>query len=363
MLGQPLERILTEVETLIIGGGLSGLALALRLAVARHDYFLIEARDRLGGRILSAQHGAGQFDLGPAWYWPGQPRMAELVRELDLHHFEQYSKGDLIFEDNYDRVQRLSGHAMMQGSFRIDGTMMQLVNGLSRLLRPSRVLTGAQVIALQKSDSGVGVTLADQRRFMAKRVVFALPPRLASGLIFEPDLSEEVRRSLGSVSTWMAGQSKAVAVYSEPFWRDSGASGDAISRIGPMAEIHDASPMNGGPYALFGFLGIPPSARQDVSVVREAIVAQLTRIFGPKAQAPLAVKIKDWARDAFTATDADQRPLAAHPRYCLPDTLKGVWNGRVLFAGTEVANQFGGYLEGALEAADYAAAQILRTEV
>ncbi|MEM1154111.1 MAG: hypothetical protein AAGI44_08210 [Pseudomonadota bacterium] len=52
---------------------------------------------------------------------------------------------------------------------------------------------------------------------------------------------------LGGVPTWMAGQAKVVAVYESPFWRDSGFSGDAMSRKGPLIEIHDASPASGEP--------------------------------------------------------------------------------------------------------------------
>lgn len=42
----------------------------------------------------------------------------------------------------------------------------------------------------------------------------------------------------------------------------------------------------------------------------------------------------------------------AHPRYGLPPELTGLWQDRLLFAGTAVAPGFGGYLEGALEAAE-----------
>ena len=45
-------------------------------------------------------------------------------------------------------------------------------------------------------------------------------------------------------------------------------------------------------------------------------------------------------------------PLYAHPTYGLPPALSGLWDDRLLMAGTEVAPQFGGFVEGALEAAE-----------
>ena len=118
-----------------------------------------------------------------------------------------------------------------------------------------------------------------------------------------------------------------------------------------MVEIHDASAADGGPYALFGFIGIPPDAREDQATLKSHVEAQLIRLFGDKAAAPSALFIKDWAFDPLTATEADKAPLYAHPQYGMPSALAGLWDDKLLFAGTEVASQFGGYLEGALEAA------------
>jgi monoamine oxidase len=150
----------------------------------------------------------------------------------------------------------------------------------------------------------------------------------------------------------MAGQAKAVVVYSTPFWREDGLSGDAQSRYGPMVEIHDASPARGGPYALFGFIGLPPQGRRDEGRLRKSICAQLERLFGPAAATPLELYVKDWAIDPYTSTELDKAPLYAHPTYRMPPALTDIWGGRLFFAGTEVAPEFGGYLEGALAAAE-----------
>jgi len=175
---------------------------------------------------------------------------------------------------------------------------------------------------------------------------------------FDPPLPPAAQAALAAVPTWMAGQAKALAVYDTPFWRAAGLSGSAQSRRGPMVEIHDASPGAGGPYALFGFIGVAPQHRQDKGALRAQILAQLARLFGPRAADPAELFLRDWAAEPYTATAADSLPLRAHPAYGMPRSLAGLWDNRLFFAGTEVAPQWGGYVEGALEAAEAVLAAI-----
>ena len=87
------------MKTLIIGGGLSGLALADSMQTRDMDFLLLEARNRFGGRIVTETYGSANFDMGPAWFWPGQPRIDKLIELLGLRRFDQYSSGDLLYED------------------------------------------------------------------------------------------------------------------------------------------------------------------------------------------------------------------------------------------------------------------------
>ena len=144
-----------KTDTVIIGGGLSGLALATRLHQAGVDYVLLEARERLGGRILSREFDGAVFDLGPAWFWPGQPRMASLVDRLQLNVFDQYSTGAIVFEDQLGRVRRGIGLASMQGSCRIDGGLGALITGLARLSPPSHLHLNAKVCSLARNPMGL----------------------------------------------------------------------------------------------------------------------------------------------------------------------------------------------------------------
>ncbi|MEM1035100.1 MAG: FAD-dependent oxidoreductase [Myxococcota bacterium] len=104
------------MRTVIVGGGLSGLSLAERLEARGHDYRLLEARDRFGGRIMTEWRGGAAFDMGPAWFWPGQPRIADLIARLRLEAFEEHATGELTFEDERGRVQHGRGLASMAGS-------------------------------------------------------------------------------------------------------------------------------------------------------------------------------------------------------------------------------------------------------
>jgi monoamine oxidase len=167
-------------------------------------------------------------------------------------------------------------------------------------------------------------------------------------------------QAMHATPTWMAGHAKFAAIYEQPFWREAGLSGMAMSQRGPMAEIHNASDEHGTTAALFGFVGAAPGYRAGVG--REALMqqslAQLVRLFGPQAATPLWCDLKDWAQAPLTATPADHRPLSHHPAY-QQAVVPEPWRQRVWLAGTERSAQFGGYLEGALDAAERAVQGLL----
>ncbi|WP_342774009.1 FAD/NAD(P)-binding protein [Paenibacillus oralis] len=87
----------------IIGAGLSGLRIASLLTAQGIPCSVLEARDRIGGRVLSIEvaerRELGRFDLGPTWYWPRYERtITNLVKELGINTFEQYNKGFMLSE-------------------------------------------------------------------------------------------------------------------------------------------------------------------------------------------------------------------------------------------------------------------------
>jgi monoamine oxidase len=79
----------------------------------------------------------------------------------------------------------------------------------------------------------------------------------------------------------------------------------------------------------------------------------LVGLFGQHAATPDDLFIKDWSIDPDTATVADQASPSDHPTYnALPPTR------RLIFAGTETSYDNGGFLEGALAAAEAAHAAL-----
>ena len=323
-----------ETDVCIIGAGLSGLALASALRAEGRDVTVLEARDRPGGRVLSP----GGYDLGPSWIWPHNLRMLALLRRLGLDCFEQHAAGRLVFEDAAGAIRRDLDFATMGGALRVTGGLALVTDALAAELGDS-LRVSCPVHRVTEDADGVEVTTEDDT-IRAARVVLALPPRLAEGLgVAVPD-----------VPTWMAGHAKLVATYPAPFWRADGLNGDAISHRGPLAEIHDASPAGAETGALFGFAH-PGAARR--SEFRDAALDQLARLFGPSAAMPDEVIVKDWSTDPATATRADWTPPPGHPVYQgLPQT------DRLVFAGTEASSEDGGFLEGALAAAEAAHASL-----
>lgn len=341
---------------IILGGGLSGLRLADLLHRAGRSFQLFEARPRWGGRIAALEVAGGRVDLGPSWFWPGQARIAGLAADLGRTRFTQHAQGEILFEHASGVVQRGAGFGSMEGSFRLDGGMTGLIEGLVDRLPEDRLHLSQRAVAVGDGS----VQMADDTRHGARHVVLALPPRLAAGLLTGARWPNAIRDGLAAIPTWMAGHAKFVAVYDRPFWRDAGLSGDAISRRGPLAEIHDASGAGGSPAALFGFVGLPAEARarQGADITAQAL-DQLGRLFGPQATAPVRTLLHDWARDPLTATVADRTPPPGHPDYGPQRDFGPGFGDWLHLCATETAPDNGGLMEGALAAAEHVAQRLL----
>ena len=342
-----------RVDAVVIGAGPGGLYAASLLQRAGRDVVVLEARDRVGGRLLSVEAGAGRLDLGASWYWPGEQRVDAVVRMLGLGTFAQHLDGDMVYQPLGD-VQRISGNQLDVPSSRFERGAQAVATGLAAGLPEGTVRLADAARTITPIADGVEVD-AEHSRWTAPQVVVGVAPATAVRAIRIDDLEPSIRELAAATPVWMGGTVKVVAHYDRPFWRDVGLAGSAFSHVGPLREIHDMSGPGGHPAALFGFAqpapGMPPPSR-------DRTLDQLGALFGGLAAEPRQLWIHDWRAEATIAhPDAlgltDYRTYG-HERYQHP-----ALEGRLHWASTETAPVAPGHIEGALAAAERAVAAIV----
>lgn len=336
---------MTDLDVAIIGGGISGLAVAAGLTRAGRSVRVFEARDRLGGRIHSVDVPGGRADLGPTWFWPGEHRVAQLAASCCAPVHDQWTTGDALFVAN-GATHRIANPSLPP-AFRFTTGATSLIDGLAQGLPEGTVGLNEPIERVERGRSKLTIHL-DGQSPTAAAVVVALPPALAihRDVIAVRDLEPMIGEVASAMPIWMGAVTKAVAVYHEPFWRGHGLSGMVSAPAGAFTEIHDMSGPDGTPAVLFGF----GQAAPDRPLTAAMFVDQLEAIFGRPAAEPVEAMALDWSREAFTTTATTAR----NTRYELfgsPLLQQPSWDGRLFWTSTETSSIAPGHLEGALAAA------------
>ncbi|HEX3470769.1 MAG TPA: NAD(P)/FAD-dependent oxidoreductase [Silvibacterium sp.] len=91
---------ISRADVVILGAGIAGLAAARKLAVAGLDVILLEARDRIGGRILTARNPATDLpiELGAEFVHGRPSELFDLIHEASLNFFER--EGEFVCFEN-----------------------------------------------------------------------------------------------------------------------------------------------------------------------------------------------------------------------------------------------------------------------
>jgi monoamine oxidase len=268
--------------------------------------------------------------------------------DISLLHVLFYAASSGGWDDLLDTDGGAQQDRIVGGSQLLSLRMAEELGDRIRLSSPVRVI--------RTEDDGVVVG-----ELRARRVVVAVPPALAGRIEYDPPLPASrdqltQRMPMGSVI-------KTMSIYDEPFWREDGLSGSALSVPGPTQVIFDNTPPSGSPGVLLGFLE-GREARQLGRVSeaerREAITSTLARVFGQKAANPSGYVEKDWSAEPYS-------------RGCYAGVLgPGAWTSygtwlrdpidRIHWAGTETATRWMGYFDGAVQSGKRAAAEVMQAE-
>jgi monoamine oxidase len=249
-------------RTVVVGAGMAGLTAGLRLTQAGHDVTVLEARDRVGGRVQSVILSNGEVgELGGEWLRTDQRSVVDLAREVGVTLCEvgvDFARRDLIgsapigggehrraadlvataidslseadrarltvsallagLDDGSDAftvlAQRVEGSAGVSasriglgeivGDYGIGEANYIRVDGGNQVLAEavasqlSDVRIGVPVEGIESTDTGVTV-VAERGTIAADGVVIAVPLPLISRLGFDPPLSQAMTTALESL--------------------------------------------------------------------------------------------------------------------------------------------------------------------
>ncbi len=221
----------------------------------------------------------------------------------------------------------------------------------------SSVALNAHVRLITQDSKGVKVFL-DKGKVTAKQVIVAIPPALTARIDYEPLLP--VLRDQLTQRAPMGSYAKVDVVYDQPFWREEGLTGQTVSLNGPVRVTFDSTPDEGSPGVLLGFIG-GSDARSwyglSAAGRRQAVLDNFADYFGEKARNPREYVENAWAEERFTRGD----PVAGLGPGTLLDfgTALRAPVGRIHWAGTETAEYWVGYMDGAVRSGERAAAEVL----
>lgn len=269
-----------------------------------------------------------------------------------LHHIN--GAGDAQNPGTFERV--IDTRAGAQESRIAEGTQQLSIRMAAAL--GERVVLSSPVRRICQSESGVTVDSV-RLSVAAKHVVVAMPPSMAARIDYEPSLPAArdqlmQRYALG----WLI---KCEAVYDQPFWREQGLSGGVVSDVGPAKLTYDVSPPEGNPGVLLGFVGGDEArlwGTRSPESLRAAVIDNFVTYFGEQARAVREFYIQDWASEPWSRGG----PIA----FGGPGTLTGYGPalresvGRIHWGGTEMADYWHGFMDGAVRAGEQVAKELIR---
>ena len=224
----------------------------------------------------------------------------------------------------------------------------------------------SEITELQKND--ITVSCTDGSSYNAKFIICTTPPKQVGKIKFDPQMPLP-RRLYLEKELQMGNLVKTYIFYETSFWIEDGYSGEmflnggtnkdislSCDTEGPITFGANASTPN-GTHALVVFHGGKISDQwmdQPKEVRKAAIIKQLVKMFGSKAEKPIDYLEYSWRDNEF---------IEGYFAYGLPGSTDKLHylrqpHGSVFFAGTETSLVYTGYMEGAIQSGYRAGAEI-----
>ena len=344
---------------IIIGAGLSGLLTAYHLKKENIPFKILEARDRIGGRIYT-HYGTDHtpIEMGATWFGNQHKHLINLLDELNMGYFEQFMDGKVFFQPFSTSPAESIQIPSQPPSYRISGGTSNLIERLYQKLDKNDILLNQSVRDIKFKKNSVQVFTKEM--FEGSAVVLAIAPKLWSKkILFTPQLPNNLMTIAKHTHTWMEDSIKVALIYKQPFWQYEKHSGTLFSNSGPITELYDHCNHERSKYALCGFINssfksLNYSERQSI------VISQVKNVFGAKAEKFIDYKECIWSNEENTFEESDI-PLYPHQNNGNAIFSNTFFDDRLFISSSESAPEFPGYMDGAVCAANAMAKKIIAT--
>ncbi|OUC67002.1 flavin monoamine oxidase family protein [Acinetobacter seifertii] len=219
------------------------------------------------------------------------------------------------------------------------------------------ILLNSPVVNIVQTKSHVEI-FTENRGFVAKNVIVAIPSPLIPRINFQPSLPQNKLQLFNQMK--MGSVIKVHFAFSYPFWRAQGLSGAAASTNHHLSVVFDQSPNDEKVGILVGLIEGNHAielSKLDQETRKKKLIDDLIHYFGSAAANPIEYIEQDWIKEEWS-----QGGYAAH----MPPNLMTKYGneistptGLIHWAGTETATEWMGYLDGALQSGIRAAQEII----
>lgn len=204
-------------EIIILGAGLAGLTLAYQLKKRGIKAQVLEARNRIGGRIHTLTNQETTLELGTTWFADKHVNLTALLKELNLGTVEQEYGKYGIYELANNEKQLFELPPQPEATYRITNGSSSLIQKLADHLEPDQVTLNEEIKSVFFDGNQFHLEGSNDK-YKSRFLISTLPPNLVTKRIdFEPQLPKELLSISSQTHTWMGESIKVGFFSSKPF--------------------------------------------------------------------------------------------------------------------------------------------------